>query len=550
VRPGLYATSFFDLQPETRYAVRVDLGGMRFCRSVETQRLAPAWEERRALHVRAGAEGGDGSMARPFGTIGEAAARVEPGDVVHVAPGRYHESVIVERGGTRDLPVRFVAEPGVVMDGAVVLRDFRSEGADEYSVPVPIRSTYLARDGRRFYGFGRLDDLRAGRPDGACGEEDDVRIDEGWSYVSGRVHLRSRRSPTEHEWHYPTLSSAFRIEGDHVHVEGFSIRSYGAEEGASILVEGSHVVVRRNRIAGGNNGIHVRRRLDRPADGVRIEDNELDDASTYDFPWCTVKSTDMEVSAIVLAGGTGAIVRGNRVRDFFNGIYTGEWPISDDESLAFDVDVYDNDLQRIGDDAFEPEGPSINQRFRNNRFVDGLVGVSLAPVTVGPTFVMRNLIAGFRGTSFKWGNGSTGTVVIVHNTSVSASEEGIAGLTYYGSGDRTTYLNNIFSSTWRLLRNQHGGASNVFDFNDWYTTHRDPAFVWGSADRIYSRVELCDRFGFECSGTIEEPGFVDAEGGDYSLGAGSVNVDRGVALPGLNDGFRGGAPDVGAFERE
>lgn len=550
VRPGLLATSFFDLEPETRYAVRVDVGGMPFCQVVETRELEPRWEERRALHVRAGAEDGDGSRARPFGTLAAAAAVVEPGDVVHVGPGRYHESVVVRRGGTRELPVRFVAEPGVVMDGAIVLRDFRTEGADEHSVSVPIRATYLARDGGRFHGFGRLEDLRAGRPDGACGEEDDVRIDEGWSYVSGRVHVRSRRDPSEHEWHYPTLSTAFHIEADFVHVVGFSIRSYGAEEGSTVLVEGSHVVVRGNTISGGNNGIHVRRSADHPADDVRIEENELDDAPTYDFPWCSVKSTDMEVSAIVLAGGTGAIVRGNRVRDFFNGVYTGEWPISEDESLAFDVDVYDNDLRRIGDDAFEPEGPSINQRFRINRFVDGLVGVSLAPVTVGPTFVMRNLIAGFRGTSFKWGNGSTGVVVIVHNTSVSAPDEGIAGLTYYGTGDRTTYLNNIFSSTWRLLRNQHGGTSNVFDFNDWYTTHRDPVFVWGSSDRIYSREELCERFEFECSGTTQEPGFVDAESGDYSLRPVSVNVDRGVVLPGLNDGYRGAAPDVGAFERE
>ena len=36
---------------------------------------------------------GDGSLARPFKSINEAAAVAEPGDTVHVAPGIYREKV-------------------------------------------------------------------------------------------------------------------------------------------------------------------------------------------------------------------------------------------------------------------------------------------------------------------------------------------------------------------------------------------------------------------------------------------------------------------------
>jgi hypothetical protein len=35
---------------------------------------------------------------------------------------------------------------------------------------------------------------------------------------------------------------------------------------------------------------------------------------------------------------------------------------------------------------------------------------------------------------------------------------------------------------------------------------------------------------------------------DFSLRRGSAAVDRGVALPNINDGFAGGAPDLGALE--
>ena len=36
---------------------------------------------------------------------------------------------------------------------------------------------------------------------------------------------------------------------------------------------------------------------------------------------------------------------------------------------------------------------------------------------------------------------------------------------------------------------------------------------------------------------------------DFQLRAGSVALDAGIALPGINDGFTGSAPDLGALER-
>lgn len=57
---------------------------------------------------------------RQFRTIGEAVARVEPGDTVLIHGGVYRERVTVEKSGTAQRPIRFEAAPGehVAVTGA------------------------------------------------------------------------------------------------------------------------------------------------------------------------------------------------------------------------------------------------------------------------------------------------------------------------------------------------------------------------------------------------------------------------------------------------
>lgn len=44
------------------------------------------------------------------------------------------------------------------------------------------------------------------------------------------------------------------------------------------------------------------------------------------------------------------------------------------------------------------------------------------------------------------------------------------------------------------------------------------------------------------------PGFSNASGGDYTLATNSQMIDKGVPIAGINDGYGGLAPDLGAFE--
>lgn len=55
--------------------------------------------------------------------------------------------------------------------------------------------------------------------------------------------------------------------------------------------------------------------------------------------------------------------------------------------------------------------------------------------------------------------------------------------------------------------------------------------------------------GFEAnSPEPERPLFIDPQNGDFNLDANSPAIDAGVYIPGINDGYQGSAPDLGALE--
>jgi hypothetical protein len=59
---------------------------------------------------------------------------------------------------------------------------------------------------------------------------------------------------------------------------------------------------------------------------------------------------------------------------------------------------------------------------------------------------------------------------------------------------------------------------------------------------------FCKASGLECNGYDDFPRLSNPGGGDFTLLPSSLNIDRGVPIPGINDGFLGDAPDLGAFE--
>ncbi|MCB9601072.1 MAG: right-handed parallel beta-helix repeat-containing protein [Sandaracinus sp.] len=70
----------------------------------------------RTLHVRAGATGGDGSEASPFGDIEEAAAAATPDTLVLVAAGTYDHVRSISPRGEEGRPIAFRADGEVIVD--------------------------------------------------------------------------------------------------------------------------------------------------------------------------------------------------------------------------------------------------------------------------------------------------------------------------------------------------------------------------------------------------------------------------------------------------
>ena len=87
----------------------------------------------------------------------------------------------------------------------------------------------------------------------------------------------------------------------------------------------------------------------------------------------------------------------------------------------------------------------------------------------------------------------------------------------------------------------------TFNSDNWYIVRAAPHFEW---ERVFYKnlAGWCTGAGFECNGIEKNPLLVNPAVSNYTLRSTSPDIDRGVVIPGINDGFTGSAPDIGAFE--
>ncbi len=112
--------------------------------------------------------------------------------------------------------------------------------------------------------------------------------------------------------------------------------------------------------------------------------------------------------------------------------------------------------------------------------------------------------------------------------------------------------NNIFRGTrYAFEVSFEGNTGHHWDCDDWHTTRGsdEPHFKWENV-RYDTMAELCTAVTLECNGHELAPGLADPSGGDFSLAPGSPNIDVGLHIPGINDGYSGAAPDLGFSEAE
>src|SRR3990172_6990832 len=553
---GRLVGSLFGLSPSTTYNVRVTDGANEIIGSVTTQVVELQFMPLSIVYVNDDAPaGGNGSLAAPFKTIQEGVNLATPGTQVLVADGTYHESVFFPASGTAGNWIQVKAEGNAAMlDGSDNLTGniwtaFESTPRVRYT-RIGTHIKYLARDHKRLYMYEDRNGLMQSR--GLNG----ITINEGWYFepTTNRLYVRSLDNPSSHAWQVPSLNHAFDIDGrDWLWIEGFEIRHYGTRtDGCGVCsINSSHLVIRRNKIHNMQLGIFINwTGNDLQGNDTRIEYNELFDNPAAEWPWQAIKTGSMEGTGIILRGHIGAIVRNNEIHHFFNGIYTGAaGTFAENSGIAFDADIYNNRIHHIGDDGLEPEGACINQRFRNNTVDTILVGISLAPITQGPVWVMRSLFTNYTGRRIKWARDPDGIVLIYHNTSWT-NAAGRNAMSVITPMKNSVMANNIFQGNGYAFEAIVTGATgNDWNFDNWHTTRSSTSshFKWENIGYL-NMSQLCAATGLECNGHENPPGLVNPSGGDFTLLPTSPNIDRGIFFPGINDIFIGNAPDLGAYE--
>jgi len=290
--------------------------------------------------------------------------------------------------------------------------------------------------------------------------------------------------------------------------------------------------------------------------------------------------------------GAGHVVAFNYVADFHDGIDTemygmpdGSHPIDgptypprefwDRRPVA--IDIYNNYISNAHDNSIEMDGSMHNIRLMRNVLINSASHpMSTQPSVGGPIYWIRNIVYHAPGGSTRMTAGSPG-VLFYHNT--------VTTETAAGSSANSHWRNNLMlgQDTAPAIFSVNTNATSTSDYNGfrpnpgakvsfrWNTAPAAPAGAAaeggpGAAGAGFPSLEEYVKATGQDRDSIvldydvfvnvkpldRDPKTVqrlyDFKDFDFRLKPGSAAIDRGIALPNINDGFTGKAPDLGAFE--
>ena len=559
-----FVGSLFWLEPGAAYDVRVTIGdpdggpldGAILDGAASTRAEMTIPTPGNACYVSPGGGGTACSEAAPC-ALAEGLSQAQPGDAVVLRGGVYYDGEIdVPHSGAAGAPIviRSYAGETAILDGAdPATFSWTAQGGGVYRTTVNVGNPYVVMaNGDRLFPYDDLTDLQNLSRDHTPG-----------FYVEGAtlyVHLAGDADPNSATMVVSRYNNAFYVAQDYVYFLDLTFRHYGQGSYAKAIYfnDAGDNLVQGCTFASNDLGIGIKYESHRNV----IQDNEFYD-TIFDWPWADIKELggleDGGVAFYDPATGRGNVIRRNTFHDDFDGF--GACP-SDTAGVTNETDVYENLVYNMGDDGMETDGQCSNVRIWGNTFHDVLMGISLAPVYGGPVYAIRNLIYrtgvgnnDYTGSPFKFnsGYGLSGPMYLFHNTADAAlpGNNGI-DIKAPGTWEIIYARNNIWSGTDYALNNYNETQPIDFDYDDLYTTNPNEFVYWGSGpDRhIHDLATFRALTGQEPHGLNVAPGFADAAGGDYTLDPAGDLIDAGVVIPGINDGYGGVGPDIGAFEYE
>lgn len=625
-----HRSSIFWLQPATRYEYKIIINDPD---GVTTPTLSGTFTTRadgatgsylRTLYVATNGNDANAgtSQTAPLRTIQKAADISLPGDHIIVAPGTYRESVNITRSGTATNPILFESSNIAVNGGnpamvqgdeaslAVVdtVDNWRADPAGNAGVYYTVLSNYASGDvpisvyrnnekiyAYTYYPYNATATLTFNNfissiycPGGNATQCAASGVSGGYFYNPANKYLYVRlpdgKDPDLYAMHVAKRNSTgIKVGGaSNVIVRGFGARYFHlgiAVRGSNVLA--SNNTVEMNQVMYNGEGIALGG-VSSPDNLIArslVQLNQVGDSKVSEWPWRAVKLNDVESSGISVSGTSANVIRRNLVTEVFNGINA----TSDVNSPTINVnmDVYENSVGDIGDDAIELDGAGVNVRawdnfiFAGQRRFSGQSGFSLASISYGPTWVIRNTILDTVQSAFKTSYSLAtpiGKIFIYHNTAVSAAPDLFALFRLVGknqgavAGLNATLRNNIFMATGNAVA---GGNGENMLFVDMNTTHSDPSITLDMNHDLYFSNRVCpstcpfnswlstryanlsqfvSASGQEAQGIYANPLFVDSASKNFSLQSSSPAIDKGEILPGINNNFQGVAPDLGAKE--
>jgi parallel beta-helix repeat protein len=570
-----FVGSLFWLEPGMTYDVRVtfvDANDVLHCAMISAAgatRAEIATSDPVNTHVVSpDGSGSSCTMEAPCALI-TGLSRALPGDAVVLRDGIYYQGDIrIPRSGTTEGPIVIQSAPGerAILDGSdpeSFTWNPRHNGVYATTANVSEPSIVMA-NGQRLYRYQSLEDLQ------------NLSWELPGFYAQGYqvyVHLDGGADPNEYEMNVGRRMYGFWVEQDYIHIKNLTFRNYDVRwyRAGLYIRNGSFNLVHGCTFSTNGYGIILQGAAHRNV----IEENEFYD-TIYDWPWDAVKALHDQTGQGMETGGLkvfdphpndpsamprGTVIRRNRFHDFFDSmsVCTFETAVVPTN----ETDIYQNHVYRMGDDGVEADGYCSNVRIWSNTFEDVLVGISLAPARIGPTYVIRNLIhdigrldgcpfgaegpCGGTALKFQFNAPGSGPMYIFHNTMESGSEYYTAWISENATWPLLVSRNNIWGSS------RSGGLGIAvddpidFDYDNVYVHPGSVLVYWRGQDyRTLNDFRLAS--GQEMNGLSVDPGFANMSSADYTLRADSGLIDAGGLIPGINHDFTGPAPDIGAFE--
>lgn len=261
----------------------------------------------------------------------------------------------------------------------------------------------------------------------------------------------------------------------------------------------------------------------------------------------------------VLVYGDGHVVCHNDMVGFGDAIKT-------DEEGARALDFYGNEIRSAYDNGIELDFGEGNVRALRNRFTNNFVPLSFQPLHGGPAYAIRNVAVNLTHEQLKFhgiggGSGPSG-VLVWHNTFV-APETALLLVT-----DATShwfeFANNVFvgptAPPGRVVDWLGPIHNGTFDDDGFYPDGSFRFVFRGGPTVNAASFAALQAAGVEEHGRLlGQPIFANGlmppaswtstiAPQDVSLHASSNAIDAGRVLAGVNDGFTGAGPDLGALE--